>query len=144
MKTASWVLLVLVGALILLGSFASLYTAYRSGAPDRFTPRMSLEDVAAGRPEVATAIRARRGTAAAFGAAYAVLFLSVVLGPYRRGDTWSWWALLTAAVTLGVLIMARVPALGTRAGAGTGLVQLAVVVVALMLDVRRLRAAPAA
>ncbi len=144
MKTASWVLLAIVGALMLLGSFASLFTAYRSAAPDALTPSITLDDVAAGRPEVATAIRARRGTAAAFAAAYAVLFLSVVLGPYRRGDTWSWWALLTAALTLGILIAARVPALGTRAGAGTGLVQLAVVIVALLLDVRRLRAAPPA
>jgi hypothetical protein len=104
---------------------------------------MTLEDVAAGRSEVATAIRARRGTAAAFAAAYAVLFLAVVLGPYRRGDAWSSWALLAAALTLGILVMARVPALGTRAGAGTGLSQLVVVIVALLLDVRRLRAAPA-
>lgn len=139
MKTASWVLLTMVGALMLLGSVASLYTAYRAGAPDPVTPRITLDDVAAGRPEVATAIRARRGTAAAFAAAYAVLFLSVVLGPYRRGDAWSWWALLAAAVTLGVLIMARVPALETRAGAGTGLAQMVVVVVALLLDLGRVR-----
>jgi len=142
MKTASWILLAVVGALLLLGSFASLYTAYNSGAPDPLTPSIMLDDATAGRPEVATAIRARRGTAAAFAAAYAVLFLSVVLGPYRRGDTWSWWALLAAALTLGILIMARVPALGTRAGAGTGLVPLAVVIAALLLDVRRLRTAP--
>jgi hypothetical protein len=72
-----------------------------------------------------------------------VLFLSVVLGPYRRGDTWSWWALLAAALTLGILTMARVPLIGTRAGAGTGLIQLVVVVVALLLDVKRLRVARA-
>ena len=143
MKTASWILLAVVGALMLLGSFASLYTAYATGAPDPLTPSIMLDEVAAGRPEVATAIRARRGTAAAFAAAYAVLFLAVVLGPYRRGDAWSWWALLAAALTLGLLIMARVPALGTRAGAGTGLVQLVVVVAALLLDVRRVRPAPA-
>ena len=143
MKKASWVLLTVVGALMLLGSFASLYTAYSHDAPDPIGPGATVADVEAWRPEVATAIRARRGTAAAFAAAYAVLFLSVVLGPYRRGDAWSWWALLAAALTLGILIAARVPALGTRAGAGTGLVQLAVVIVALLLDVKRLRTAPA-
>ena len=145
MKTASWVLLTIVGVLMLLGGFASLYTAYTdsSGPRDALGPNATVEDVKAWRPEVATAIRARRGTAAAFAAAYAVLFLSVVLGPYRRGDAWSWWALLAAALTLGISIVARVPALGTRAGAGTGLVQLAVVIVALLLDVRRLRAAAA-
>lgn len=143
MKTASWVVLAIVGVLTLLGSFASLYTAYGTGAPDALTPTVSLDDATAGRPEVATAIRARRGTAAAFAAAYAVLFLSIVLGPYRRGDTWSWWTLLGGALVLAILTAARVPALGTRAGAGTGLAALAVVVVGLLLDVRRLRA-PAA
>jgi hypothetical protein len=67
-----------------------------------------------------------------------------VLGPYRRGDTWSWWTLLAGALTLGILAAARVPFLGTRAGAGTGLAHLVVVVVALLLDVRRLKAAPPA
>ena len=144
MRTASWVLLAIVGALTVLGGIASLFTAYRSGAPDAITPSITLDEVAAGRPGVATALRARRGTAAAFAAAFGVLFLSVVLGPYRRGDTWSWWALLAAALTLGIFTAARVPAIGTNAGAGTGLVFLAVVVVALLLDVRRLReAAPA-
>ena len=140
MRKASWILLAIVGALTLVGGFASLFTAYRSGAPDALTPRISVDDLTAGRPEAATAIRARRSTAASFAAAYGVLFLFVVLGPYRRGDRWSWWALLAAALTLGILIAARVPFLGTRAGAGTGLVQLAVVVVALLLDVGRVRA----
>jgi len=138
------VLLTIVGALTLLGSVGSLFTAYRSASPDALTPGITLDDVAAGRPEVATALRARRGTAASFAAAYAVLFLAVVLGPYRRGDTWSFWAVLAAALTLGILTALRVPLLGTRAGAGTGLVQLAVVIVALLLDIRRVRAAPVA
>jgi hypothetical protein len=139
MKTASWILLAIVGVLVLLGSLVSLSIAYRTGAQDPIAPRVTLDDVAAGRPEVATALRGRRATAAAFAAAYAVLFLSIVLGPYRRGDTWSWWTLLAGSLTLAVLTAARVPALGTRAGAGTGLVQLAVVVVALLLDLGRVR-----
>jgi hypothetical protein len=40
--------------------------------------------------------------------------------------------------------MLRVPVLGTRLGAGTGLVQLIVVLVALLLDVQRLRGPAAA
>jgi hypothetical protein len=145
MTKASWILLTLVGVITLLGSLGSLYTAYAPGtsARDDLGRGTSVQDVEAWRPEVAKAIKARRGTAAAFAAAYAVLFLSVVLGPYRRGDAWSWWALLAGAVTLGLLIALRIPALGTRVGAGTGIVQLAVVLVALLLDVRRVRAAPA-
>src|SRR5688500_13691346 len=115
MRTASWILLAVAGALMLFGSLASAYTAY-GGARDAIGEGgASVDDVAAWRADVATAIRARRGTAAAFAAAYSVLFLAVVLGPYRRGDVWSWWALLAAALTLGLLIVARVPALGTRA-----------------------------
>jgi hypothetical protein len=144
MKTASWVVLAIAGALTLLGSLASLFTAYRPGAPDALTPRIMLDDVTAGRPEAGTALRARRGTAAAFAAAYSVLFLAIVLGPYRGGDAWSWWTLLAGALTLGILVALRVPLLGTNAGAGTGLVSLAVVLVGLMLDVRRLRAPRAA
>jgi hypothetical protein len=144
MKTASWVLLAIVGVLLLLGSGASLFTAYNRSAPDALTPTISLDDVTAGNPEAATALRARRGTAASFSAAYGVLFLAIVLGPYRRGDTWSWWTLLAGALTLAILTAARVPLLGTQAGAATGLIPLAVVVVALLLDVRRLRGASAA
>ena len=140
MKTASWVVLAIVGALTLLGSLASLATAYRPAAPDALTPQIMLDDLTAGRPEAATALRARRGTAASFAAAYAVLFLAIVLGPYRSGnDAWSWWALLAGALTLGILMALRVPMLGTRAGVGAGIIPLAAVIVALLLDVGRVR-----
>ena len=143
MKTASWVILTIVGVVTLLGSIASLYTAYApgTGARDQVGSGTTVQDLEAWRPDAATAIRARRGTAASFAAAYAVLFLAFVLGPYRRGDAFSWWAILAGALTLGLLTALRVPALGTRSGAGTGLVHLALVVVALLLDVRRVRAA---
>ena len=137
MKKASWVLLTIVGALMLLASLASLFTAYRPGAPDALAPGITLDALTAGNPDAATALRARRGTAAAFAAAYAVLFLFVVLGSYRHGDRWSWWALLGGALTLGLLVAARVPLLGTRAGVASGLIPLVVVVIALLLDVRR-------
>jgi hypothetical protein len=138
MKKASWILLTIVGALMLLASLGSLFTAYRPAAPDALTPEITLDALTAGNPEAATALRARRGTAASFAAAYAVLFLFVVLGSYRHGDRWSWWALLCAALTLGVLTAARVPLLGTQAGVGASLTPLVIVVVALLLDVRRI------
>ncbi len=147
MRKASWILLVVMGALMLAGSLGSLSVAY-SGARDEFgLGGPTVDDVAAWNPEIATAIRARRGTAASFAAAYAVLFLAIVLGPYRRGDTWAWWALLAGAATLAVLGIVRIPLLGTRLGAFTGAIPLVVTVIALLLDVRRLKApatAPAA
>jgi hypothetical protein len=48
---------------------------------------------------------------------------------------------LAASLTLGTVLMLRVPVLGTRLGATVGLYQLVAVVVALLLDVRRLRPA---
>ncbi len=144
MRTASWVLLAIVGLLTLVGSLVSTWVAYR-GASDEFGQGgPKLAEVEAWRPEVAQAIRARRGTASAFAAAYATLFLFTVCGPYRRGEVWSWWAILAASVVLAAITLLRVPLLGTRLGAGTGLTQLAAVVVALLLDARRLRARPAA
>ncbi|HVR72028.1 MAG TPA: hypothetical protein VMT87_14385 [Vicinamibacteria bacterium] len=139
MRTASWVLLAVVGTLILLGGLASTYTAY-SGVEDNLLPGgPTAQDLEAMNPGLANAMRGRRATAAAFALAYAVLFLFVVFVPYRRGEVWSWWAVLVASLTLAAVIVARVPLLDTRLGAGTGLVQLGVVVLALLLDLRRLR-----
>jgi hypothetical protein len=137
MRIASWVLLTLVGGLNLLASLGSSWVAYQTGQ-DQIGP-VSLSELAGGRPEVATAIRARRGTAAAWAAGFATLFLFIVLGPYRRGDVWAWWAVLAGALVVALLLLARIPFLGTRGGgAGAGAVLISAVVVALLLDVRRL------
>jgi hypothetical protein len=98
---------------------------------------------------VATAVRARRATAAAYGAGFATLFLAIAVGPYRRGDVWAWWALLAGMMVVSALVMLRLPFLGIRlapssavSGAGTALsslIQLVIVVVALALDAGRLR-----
>jgi hypothetical protein len=137
MRIASWVLLAVVGGLNLLASLGSSWVAYQAGQ-DQIGP-VSLSDLAGGRPEVATAIRARRGTAAAWAAGFATLFLMIVLGPYRRGDVWAWWALLTGALVVALILLARVPFLGTRGGgAASGTILITAVVVGLLLDVRRL------
>ncbi len=142
MRTASWILLAILAALLLVGSLASLSLAYRGGQ-DPISESTTLADVAAWRPDVALALQGRRGTAAAFAAAYAVLLLVVAIVPYRRGDVWAWWAVLAGSLVLALAVAARVPLLGLRPGMGTGLTQLGVAMVALLLDVRRLRA-PAA
>jgi hypothetical protein len=147
MKKASWIILVVVGALTLLGSLFSLGLAYGS-ARDQIGPA-SLAELSVGRPEVATAVRARRATAAAYGAGFATLFLAIALGPYRRGDVWAWWALSTGMLVVAVLILLRAPLLGIRlgapaavTGAGTALstlVQLVVTGLGLALGADRLR-----
>ena len=98
--------------------------------------------MAAGRSEILTALRGIRGTSAAYGAGFAVLFLATVLGPYRRGEKGAWWALLAAALVVVVIAVARVPLLGIpfgSGGSGPAFTQSCVIVLALLLDVGRLR-----
>jgi len=146
MKTASWILLTIVGSLTLIASLLSARFAYLSSS-DRIGPA-SLAEIAEWKPEVASAIRARRATAAAYAAGFATLFLAITVGPYRRGDVWAWWALLAGTLVACGLVLLRIPFLGVRlgstaavSGAGTAtssLVQLAVVGLALALGVGRL------
>jgi hypothetical protein len=101
---------------------------------------VSFADVAAGRQDVLMGLRGARGTAAGWGAAWAALFLFVVIGPYRRGDVATWWGILASTLVLTAVVAARallVP--GLQAGISTPLIILAIVVVGLLLDVRRLR-----
>ncbi len=141
MRTASWILLALVGAITLFFSLESAWVAYHRG-PDRVvTAAASSTDAAGGRESTADALRGRRGTAAAFGAAYSVLFLAIVLGPYRGGDRWSWWTLLAGAAVLAAITAARIPTLGIRGGVGTAVTHLGVALVGLLLDAGRLRSA---
>jgi len=130
----------------MVGSLVSLAVAY-SSIPDQIGPA-TLDELSVGRPEVAVALRARRATAAAYGAGFATLFLAIALGPYRRGEVWAWWALLAGTLVVSGLILLRVPLLGIQlgaaaavTGAGTALsslVQLAVAGLGLALGAGRL------
>ena len=144
MKTASWILLALAGALTLLLSLVSVGRAYGTYR-DQIGPA-SLSELSAGRPEVETAVRSRRATAAAYGAGFGMLFLLVAVGPYRRGEVWAWWALLVGMLVVSVLILLRIPLLGTgltgSVGGGTAvasLIQLLMVGAGLALGAGRLR-----
>jgi hypothetical protein len=139
LRTVSWVMLAVVGALVLVGSAVSAGLAY-SERPYPIGPA-SLDEVAAGRAAVATALRGIRGTAAAFAAAYGTLLLCVVLGPYRRGETWCWWAILSGAVVLFAFAAARQPFLGTTLGIATPSIHLGLVLLGLVLDGGRLKGA---
>jgi hypothetical protein len=138
LRTASWILLLVVGLLALVGALASAGLAYRGMFP---VGGVSISDIAMSREAVLSGLRGARGTAAAWAAAWAVLFVAFVLGPYRRGDVAAWWGILVSALVLAAVAWARQPLVGVSAGTGEPLVLLAVVVVALMLDVARLRKA---
>lgn len=137
LRTASWVLLAIAGALNLLGALASAFIAY-SGGEYQIGP-VSVDEIAAGREAVTTALRGIRGTSAAFAAGYAVFFLFVVLVPYRRGEVWAWWAILAGMLAVVLLVLARIPLLGTQLGAAAGVLILVSVGLGLLLDVGRLR-----
>lgn len=137
LRKISWMLLALAGALTLIVSVISAYLAY--SGQDYPIGGVAVAEVAQGRTGLEPALRGIRGTAAAYSGAFSVLFLVVVLGPYRRGEPWSWWALLAATLALLAFTAARLPLLGIRAGVGTALAQGGLVIVALLLDVGRLK-----
>jgi hypothetical protein len=140
MKTASWILLAVAGALTIIGGLVSLSVAFRS-PEDQIGP-VSLAELAAGRPDLEVALRARRATAAAYATGFGTLLLAITLGPYRRGDAWAWWTLFLGTLVVVALTLLRVPFLGTRLGAATALIQLVVVGLGLALGAGRLRSAP--
>src|SRR5262245_16145198 len=115
MKQASWIVLALLGVAIVVISLISAVHAYWT-SDDYPIGRIRVSHIASGNPSLETALRGVRGTSASYGAAYGVLFLAIVLGPYRRGDTWAWKALFAAGLTQFVLVALRIPLLDTRIG----------------------------
>jgi hypothetical protein len=139
MKTASWVILTILGALVLIASVISATLAY--GGSDYPIGQRPISEIAAAHEGVGVALRGIRGTSAAYAAGYSVLFLSIVLGPYRRREVWAWWAILGGVSAIALFTWPRVPLLGLKLGLGAALIQLGIVLVGLLLDVGRLRAA---
>jgi hypothetical protein len=138
LRTASWVLLTIAGGLTLLISLVSSFLAYLGNYP---IGGMPVAEVAGGREGLLTALRGIRGTSAAFGAAFAVLLLGTVLGPYRRGDTGAWWTILLATLALALIVLVRIPTLGVALGQGGTAVAYTLgglILLALLLDVGRL------
>ena len=136
MRKVSVGILTLAGAAVLLISFLSANLGY-TGSYDIGPAKIG--EIAEWRPEVATAMRAIRGTSAAYAAAFAALFLSVVLGPYRRGEVWAWWSLFGSLALLVAIVAARIPVLGTQAGVGPALTLAGLATLGLLFDVGRLK-----
>ena len=137
LRMVSWIVLTLFGVLLLLGAAGSAATAITRG-PDQFGT-VTMDELTGGNDEVIGILHARRLTSAAYAAGFAVLFLLVVLIPYRKGEVWAWWALLIATCVTSGLYILRVPTIGVEIGASIGYMMLGFVVVALLLDVSRLR-----
>jgi hypothetical protein len=135
-KKASWIVLLIVGVLVFVFSLASAVNAYWRNWAIGPTTLVKLEAVV---PGTEIALRAARSTAAAFGAAYASLYLTLVLGPYRRGEVWAWWALLGSTLCFAVIVLLRVPLLGTTLGMIPAVEVLLLVLLGLGLDLGRIR-----
>src|SRR6185503_16467256 len=134
MKKASWILLTLVGVAVTVVSLISAGHAYNRD-DDYGIGGIRVSQVAAGREQVLSGLRGIRGTSAAFAAAYGVLFLIIVLEPYRRGAVWAWWALLAGSTTVLAIALLRIPTLDTTHGVGAAVTPFTLTLVGLLLDV---------
>ncbi|HKS43331.1 MAG TPA: hypothetical protein VJX74_22140 [Blastocatellia bacterium] len=115
---ASWIILLVVAVAVALISLQSLRIAY-TGNQDSLITGFTLEQIREhGGEEAVKAFKGRRATAATWALGYALLALMVVLGPYRRGERWAWWALLISIGVSQLMSILRVPMLGTTFGTG--------------------------
>ena len=134
--TVGWALLLLMAAALTLLSINSSYIPL-AARPDGVTSSVTIDDIGAKTsPEVATALRGRRVTAATWALAYGLLLWGVLLVPYRRGERWAWWAILLSVVVSQLLSLARIPTLDTQQGAGASAILIGITLVGLLLGAK--------
>ncbi len=132
-----WIMLLILGILIAVGGLGSLTFAYRSG--DDAPAGVSMQELAKINPELPVALRGRRATAATLAVTIGILILWIAAVPYRRGEKWSWWALLSSIGLGAVLSIFRITFLGTRLGVGPAVFFLCWAIVALAISYRDMR-----
>ncbi len=124
--TISWLLFALLGVILLLPSLLSVHAAYINPDADLIAGQYTPAEIADGDPRIASALSARRGTAAAFGVSHAVLLLAITLIPYRRRrPSWAFRALALASLLNAGIVLLRVPLLETSSGLIAGVLPLA-------------------
>jgi hypothetical protein len=134
--TVGWVLLLLLAAALTLLSINSTYIPL-TARPDGVTSSVTVDDIGAKTsPEVATALRGRRVTAATWALAYGLMLWGVLLVPYRRGERWAWWTILLSIVISQLLSLARIPLLDTQQGAAASAILTGIALVGLLLGAR--------
>lgn len=134
--TVGWALLLLLAAALTLLSINSTYIPL-TARTDGVTPSVTVDDIGAKTsPEVATALRGRRVTAATWALAYGLMLWGVLLVPYRRGERWAWWAILLSIVVSQLLSLARIPLLDTQQGAAASAILTGMALVGLLLGAR--------
>ncbi|MFP5264341.1 MAG: hypothetical protein ACLGJB_20850 [Blastocatellia bacterium] len=142
---ASWVILLIVMGAVTILSLQSLRVAY-NGSRESLTAGFTTEQIRQygdqireqGGEDAIKAFKGRRATAATWALGYALLALTVVLVPYRRGERWAWWALLGSLVLSQLLSLARAAMLGTTLGLGAPGLILAFALLGLLAGVPRM------
>lgn len=131
--TVGWILLLLLATALTILSINSTYIPL-TARPDGVTSSVTIDDVGAKTsPEVATALRGRRVTAATWALAYGLMLWAVLLIPYKRGERWAWWAILLSIVVSQLLSLARIPMLDTQQGAAASAIIIGLTLVGLLL-----------
>jgi hypothetical protein len=134
--TVGWVILLLLATALTLLSINSTYRPL-AARPDGVTSSVTINDIGAKTsPEVATALRGRRVTAATWALAYGLMLWGVLLFPYKRGERWAWWAILLSLVVSQLLSLARIPMLDTQQGAAASAILIGMALVGLLLGAR--------
>jgi hypothetical protein len=134
---ASWVILLVVFAAIILLSAQSLRVAYTGS--DGLTKEYTLTQIGEqGGDEAVKAFRGRRVTAATWALGYGLLAIAVIWVPYRRGERWAWWALFISVGLSQLLSLARAIPLGSTGGTGAAGIILALVLLGLMAGTPRM------
>lgn len=129
---ASWVLLLVMSLGLVFISVLSLNVAFFS--QDTLVPGFTTDQLlTAGGEEVVKAFRGRRVTAATFTLGLGLLSAFVVFIPYRKGERWAWWALLTAILASQLLSLSRLVVLGTASGTTAAGILLAIFLLGLMM-----------
>jgi hypothetical protein len=135
---ASWIILLVVSAFVVLGAIGSLRVAYSESADD-LSGTMTVQQIRdIGGEGALKNYRGRRATAATFALGFAILSGFIAAVPYRRAEKWSWWALFISILFSQLLSVARVFMIGTTLGAGTSGILLAFFLLGLLAGVPRI------
>ena len=136
----SWILFAVLAVGTIALSLVSAQFAYLNPDGDLIAGQYTPAEVANGDDDLAAALSARRGTAAAYGLGYGLLLLGMTLA-YRKERRCFGWIVIASLASVGVVLL-RAPTLGVSYGLFAGTAPLALVLIAgaLGLADRRSRA----
>ncbi len=133
-RTFAWILLLILGSAATLLGLVSSYVAYVGSQNSGIDPH--IERLRQITPELARVEQGRRGPAAALACAFGILYCFVAANGFRRGERWAWWAVLCSGGAGSLVILLRVPLIGTPLGMGAGIGFLVITLLAVLIPVK--------